>query len=152
MSTMTDKRTEDFLATSIKGLLQYTMEWMEARNTELLEQAGVVGTPAEIKLFASLRGRERTISELSRALGVTRQSVHNTVHKLVNAGLVQLTPSPNSKRDKLVVVTDQGQETRKLAAKNLRQIEQELAQRIGKQDLESLRAILLKHHQHSDSK
>ena len=144
---MIDDKDNKFLSTNVKGMLQDTLDWMNERNTKLLDQGGVVGTPAEIKLFASLRGRQRSISDLARVIGISRQAVHNTVHKLIDKGLVELIPAPDNDRDKLVAVTQLGQETRKVAAKNLRQIEAEFESRIGKRKLEQLRAILLKHQQ-----
>ena len=79
MSIMIDNRSKQFLATNIKGLFNDTLEWMEARNAELRCGSEFEGTPAEAKLFATLRGRARSISDLARAMGLSRQAVHNTV-------------------------------------------------------------------------
>ena len=93
---MIDEQTRKFLATNIKGLMSDMLEWMEARNADLRAGSEFQGTPAEARMFATLRGKERSISELARALGVSRQAVHTTVHRLVNAGVVELVSSPGN--------------------------------------------------------
>lgn len=120
-------------------------EWMENRNADLRKGSDFVGTPAEAKLFATLRGRQRSISELARVLGISRQAVHNTVHRLVAAGVVELIAAPDSNRDKYVHITKKGYEVQKMAAKNLRQIEKEFADSIGKENLELIRSLLIAH-------
>lgn len=145
MSIGIDKKNHEFLRKNIKGLMQDTLEWMEQRNAELRKDAGVNSTPAEAKLFASLRGEPRSISELARALGVSRQAVHATTKRLIAAGVVELTPHPSNRRDKLVTITQRGDSIRNMAANNIRVIEAELANSIGSDNLELLRAFLSKH-------
>ena len=145
MSTMIDNNSKEFLATSIKGLLQDTLEWMESRNAELRRGSEFEGTPAEAKLFATLRGRARSISDLARVMGLSRQAVHNTVHRLISAGVVDLVPMEGSKRDKLVQITERGQEIQKMAAKNLKRIERDMHKTIGAENVELLRSLLLEH-------
>lgn len=142
---MIDQRTRAFLATNIKGLLQDTLEWMEERNTALRSGSEFEGTPAEARVFAVLRGRERSISELARVIGVSRQAVHNTVHRLVESGVVEVASAPGNQRDKVVRITERGHDVQKMAAHNLRQIERELAKSIGRENLELLRSLLLQH-------
>ena len=141
---MVDENSKQFLATSLKGLLQDTLEWMEVRNSELRRGSEFEGTPAEAKLFATLRGRSRSISELARAIGVSRQAVHNTVHRLIEAGVVELVAQENSKRDKLVKITRKGTRVQAMAAKNLKVIENEMADRIGAKNVELIRSLLIK--------
>ncbi len=134
-----------FLSTNLKGLMQDMLEWMEQRNAELREGGEFTGTPAEAKLFAALRGRSRTISELARVLGVSRQAVHTTLKRLIHEGVLETVPHPDNKRDKLVQVTAKGVAVRKMAAANIKQIEVELAESIGGENVELVRALLLEH-------
>ncbi len=142
---MIDNKTRQFLATSLKGLLQDTLEWMDTRNASLREGSKFEGTPAEAKLFATLRGKARSISELARVMGVSRQAVHNTVHRLVDIGIVELVAVEGNKRDKLVTITTEGHKVQKMAAKNLKRIEQDMAETIGAENVELIRSLLLKH-------
>ena len=145
---MTDKGLSEadraFLATNLKGLLQDVMEQMDARNTELRGDTMFAdATPAEARLFAVLRGRERSISELARVLGVTRQAVHHTVHRLIDAEVVELIPAQHSRREKLVRITPTGSKVQAIAAANLRRIEAEMAERVGEAKLSTLRELLI---------
>lgn len=147
---MTDNKTlteadRQFLANNLKGLLQDTLEWMDVRNAELRADTGFAhATPAEARLFAVLRGRERSISELARALGVSRQAVHHTVHRLISAGVVELAPAAHSRREKLVRITEAGGQIQTMAARNLRQIEKEVAGHLGKENVQLIRTLLMK--------
>lgn len=134
-----------FLQQNLKGLMQDMLEWMEERNAQLREGGEFTGTPAEAKLFAVLRGRRRTISELARSLGVSRQAVHTTLKRLIHEGVLETVPHPDNQRDKLVQVTAKGQQVRKMAARNIRQIEAEVAQSIGEENMERMRELLLEH-------
>ncbi len=139
-----DEADRAFLATNLKGLLQDVMERMDARNTELRDNTVFAdATPAEARLFAVLRGRERSISELARVLGVTRQAVHHTVHRLVDADVVELIPAEHSRREKLVCITPTGRKVQAIAAENLKKIEAEIARHIGEAKLSTLRALLI---------
>jgi DNA-binding MarR family transcriptional regulator len=145
MSIMIDNKTKQFLATSLKGVLNDTLEWMENRNAELRKGSEFEGTAAEAKLFATLRGRPRSISELARVMGLSRQAVHTTVHKLVKAGVIDVVTSDTNRRDKMVRITVYGQQVQRMAAKNLRQIETDMARSIGRDNVELIRSLLMQH-------
>ncbi len=141
---MIDDKTRQFLATNLKGLLADTVEWMEARNVELRQSTRYSGaTPAEAKLFATLRGGERSVSDLARAIGVSRQAVHRTAHRLQEQGVVRIVPSPDDARIKIVQITEGGHRVQEMAAKNLRQIESEMAAEMGRKNLETIRGLLV---------
>jgi DNA-binding MarR family transcriptional regulator len=142
---MIDNKTKQFLATSLKGILNDTLEWMENRNAELRKGSEFEGTAAEAKLFATLRGRPRSISELARVMGLSRQAVHTTVHKLVKAGVIDVVTSDPNRRDKMVRITVYGQQVQRMAAKNLRQIETDMARSIGRDNVELIRSLLMQH-------
>jgi DNA-binding MarR family transcriptional regulator len=143
---MLDERTRRFLETNVKGLLQDTLDWMEQRNAELREHSPFAdATLADAKFFACLRGRERALSDVARTLGVSRQAAHHTAHRLVVQGVIELVPSPHDGREKLVRITPHGNAAQVLAARNLRQIERELARNIGRDNVELVRDLLVKH-------
>lgn len=88
------------------------------------------------------RSSEVTISDVGRALGVTRQAASKTVGGLCAQGYVTLTPSAADRREKLVLLTDRA--TDYLAAQRAaaRRIERRLRQSIGDGAFEGLRALL----------
>lgn len=131
------------LSLSLKALLRKSLEWVESEQALLLEDSPYKSaSPAEVKLFAALEGRRKSIAELSRKLAVSRQAAHQTVKKLSARGLVVLEHAENNRRDKIVTITEEGMQARKLTAKHFRQIEAQVSKNIGKKNLESLRQLL----------
>lgn len=69
----TDPKADPLLRESIKALLRDSLPWVESEQLKLLQDSLYAGASnAEIKLFAALRGTSRSISELSRYLGISR--------------------------------------------------------------------------------
>jgi DNA-binding MarR family transcriptional regulator len=87
-------------------------------------------------------GRPLTVPQIARHMGLTRQSVHATVKRLIADGLVELEPNADHRRSQLVRMTEQGE--RRYAAIDRLQIEwvNRLARRIGRSDLETTRRVL----------
>ena len=129
---------------NIKGLVQDLTEKLDARMDAL-----IVGTPVERirpsdkKTFMLIARHPRTISELARALRITRQATHKSVLRLIEHGVIELQPAPDSKRDKIPIVTEKGQQIRRIAAQNLDKIEAEIEAKISKRRLEEFRETLI---------
>jgi DNA-binding MarR family transcriptional regulator len=87
-------------------------------------------------------GRPLTVPQIARHMGLTRQSVHATVKRLMADGLVELEPNVDHRRSQLVRLTERG-ESRYAAIDDL-QIAwvNRLARRIGISDLETTRRVL----------
>ncbi|MEM7302431.1 MAG: MarR family winged helix-turn-helix transcriptional regulator [Pseudomonadota bacterium] len=98
--------------------------------------------PADQRLFGQLRGRPVPMIALHKQLGITRQAAHNSILRLVEHGVVDIVSSPDNRKNKIVVVTEKGQQLRKLAAQSIQEIEADCAKRIGPERLELLRDIL----------
>ena len=133
---------DDFLNENINRLMQDKSEWIMDRVRAQKQGEGNLLTEAEGKIMSTLRGRELTVSEIARLRGVSRQAIHRTVTGLVEKGYLRLDPAPGSERDKIVVVTAEGQKLRKQVGQMLKKVEDEIAKAIGKDRLETLRAIL----------
>ena len=136
---------ENFLKTNLLRLLLETSEWMESEMLKLNQNSEYRGTIAEIKLFNALRGQEKSISELARILGISRQAVHKTIHKLKDKGYLELKTSKDNKKDKKVIITDSGQTIRKEGAEYLIEIEKKVSWNIGERNLIYLKEILIEH-------
>lgn len=52
--------------------------------------------------------KDRTVAQIARYIGVTRQSVQRIANDLERDGLVEFTPSPSDARTQLVTLTDEG--------------------------------------------
>jgi DNA-binding MarR family transcriptional regulator len=130
-----------------KTLLRYLLlarsDWMEARIMEGAHRNGYGDvTAAMSRLFAQLRGRPVGLSELARALTVSRQAVHQLAMEAAQLGLVEFVASESDGRVKLLRFTQKGWAMSESAARELERIESELAQQIGADDLAELRRIL----------
>ena len=136
---------QSLLETNFLRLLLEISEWMESEMLELSQNSEYQGSIAEIKLFNALRGQEKSISELARILGVSRQAVHKTIHKLKDKGYLELVISRNNKKDRLVKITQSGQDIRKQGAEYLMKIERKLSWSIGERNLDYVKEILLEH-------
>lgn len=146
------QKNEKILRNSLKALLRDALDWIESEQDILLQDSPFASaSSAEVKLFAALRGQSRSISELSRYLGVSRQAVHHTVHKLVAKSVVSLEHSKTNQRDKLVVISDEGRKVQAMTAKHFQTIENKMATRIGRANTDTLREILLDHRSKTQS-
>ena len=56
----------------------------------------------------ALEERPLTVPQIARRMGLTRQSVHATVQRLVREGLLELAPNQDHRRSALVGLTRQG--------------------------------------------
>jgi DNA-binding MarR family transcriptional regulator len=148
MSTMIDnlKPTFDYLETNLMRLVLEMAEKMQEDSITFNKSAKYKkATPAQIRIFDTLRGKKESISSLSRKLGISRQATHKSVHQLVDLGLLSLEKSSNS-RDLMVVYTEEGRKARLFGAKNLIKIEEKMIKDLGKDDYLNLKRILLKHY------
>src|SRR5918994_1778195 len=68
----------------------------------------------------ALAERPLTVPQIARRMGITRQSVHATVKRLVADGLVELAPNVDHRRSQLVRLTELGE--RRYEAIDQRQI------------------------------
>lgn len=91
--------------------------------------------PSDIRLFVTAARAEKTISEIARELGITRQAAQMSVQRLIKLNVVELRPAPANKRDKLVAITQKGQLASKSARLQIQVLEAELAAVIGEQEL-----------------
>ena len=142
---MLDNKTNEFLEKNIMRLMMENIEWMEKEMNHTIAKNSYSLTPAETKLFNTLRGRNRSISELSRVMGLSRQAVHKTTHRLIENGYLELAVSNVNKRDRHVCITPEGLKVRQFGASILKEIEKKLSKSIGKENLELIRDTLTKH-------
>jgi DNA-binding MarR family transcriptional regulator len=90
----------------------------------------------------ALAERPLTVPQIARRMGLTRQSVHATVKRLVEEGLVELAPNADHRRSQLVRLTGIGE--RRYAAIDRRQVAwvNRLADGIARSDLETAARVL----------
>ena len=141
---MIDKKDDRFLSANIKGLMmtllgRWNAEMDEGRaNTEFADIRA-----SDMRVFGQLRGRTVKLSMIHRELGFSRQAAQQAVDRLVAHGVLKVELAEGSKRDKLVSVTEKGQDLRALAARQIREIEETCAEAVGEEGKETLRWLLV---------
>ncbi|MEM9393586.1 MAG: MarR family winged helix-turn-helix transcriptional regulator [Pseudomonadota bacterium] len=140
---MIDKVDDDFLGQNIKGMMMTLIaEWNAQMDEARAETAFADVRPADIRVFAQLRGRTVKLSDIHREMGFSRQAAQQAVDRLVAHGMVAVHPVPESKRDKVVSITEKGHLWRSIAASQIRLIEVQIAETLGEDTKETLRQCL----------
>lgn len=90
----------------------------------------------------ALSERPLTVPQIARRMGITRQSVHATVKRLVSDGLVELAPNADHRRSQLVRLTELGRG--RYDALDRRQAEwaNRLARGIGRAEFDTAARVL----------
>ena len=141
---MIDEKDDAFRGQNIKGLMMTLIaQWNAAMDDARADTEFATVRPADIRVFAQLRGRTVKLSAIHREMGFSRQAAQQAVERLVTHEMIAVTPDPDSKRDKVVTITEKGQRWRSIAAASIRSIETEIANTIGESAKEALREHLI---------
>jgi DNA-binding MarR family transcriptional regulator len=90
----------------------------------------------------ALADRPLTVPQIARRMGLTRQSVHVTVRRLIHDGLLEMTPNVDHRRSQLVCLTERGRAA--YAAMDVRQATwvNRIADGIGRAELNTTARVL----------
>lgn len=118
-------------------------EWFDVA---LRERLAGNGWPAlsrnQAQVFPLLAPGGTSQTEVSRRLGVTRQSAHTLLGQLVELGILERAPGLTDHRLVLVHLTSSGRRLAKDAAGILASLELELASRVGAARVDGLRETM----------
>jgi DNA-binding MarR family transcriptional regulator len=98
---------------------------------------------AHTALFPHLSSEGVRGADIAKQLGVTKQAVSQLVTELEEWGVVEQVADPRDGRAKLVRFTPQGEQGLLQGLSVLRELEQELADKIGKRRMQELHTALL---------
>lgn len=84
------------------------------------------------------------LTEIARRIGVTKQAAAQWVNELEEMGMLEKVPDPSDGRAKLVRFSKQGQGNLLVGLQLLKETEHVLTQRLGQDQMDQLRSILLK--------
>lgn len=140
---MIDKRDDAFLGQNIKGMMMTLIaHWNAQMDDTRAETEFAAIRPADIRVFAQLRGRSVKLSHIHREMSFSRQAAQQAVDRLLDHDMITVTSVPGSKRDKVVSITGKGQRWRAIAASQIREIEEQIGVAIGADGKETLRQHL----------
>ncbi|MET7339205.1 MarR family winged helix-turn-helix transcriptional regulator [Nonomuraea sp. NPDC005650] len=88
-------------------------------------------------------GRPLTVAQIARRMGLTRQSVHALVRRLVDQGLVEFAPNADHRRSPLVQLTDAGSAAYSILDRRQVEWANRLGARIPESDLETAERVLI---------
>lgn len=114
--------------------------WFDEALQAKLESLGYPGVGrTQSLLLANIAGGEHRAIRLARNLGVSRQAISQILADLEAREIITVTTDPDDRRARIVDYHPRATELRKAAAGILHELEQTLAERIGKDRLEALR-------------
>jgi DNA-binding MarR family transcriptional regulator len=133
----------EFPGDNIRSLLERVSIGLDLR-LEAYRQATPyeAARPSDVKIFVLAVLQPRTMSDLARLSGVSRQAVHSSIKRLMRLRLVALEPVPGNQRDKLVVITESGKVARTVGIQLVHRFENECMSVIGPDGLTKLRELL----------
>ena len=112
----------------------WTTRMDDARNeTEFAEVC-----PADIRVFAQLRGRTVKLSQMRREMDFSRQAAQQAVDRLIGHDISVASDDPGRQGDKIVSITEKGPRWQSFAARQIRHIETETGDVTGEDAKEAL--------------
>jgi DNA-binding MarR family transcriptional regulator len=109
---------------------------------QLSADEGLTSARWQVLGAIALAERPLTVPQIARRMGLTRQSVHATVNRLVRDGFLELAPNADHRRSPIVGLTKQG--SAKYEALDARQVAwiNRLARGIARSDIETAVRVL----------
>ena len=130
-------------------LLAMTYRAMGDQFHDRLRQIGLEPLrPAHGYVFRFLKTKRATTVDIGQHLGVTKQAAAKIVNELDEWGYVLREPHPADKRAQYVTLTTKGRDYLKFADNLWADLEQEMADAIGRQTLDTIKTGLAAYLQH----
>lgn len=135
-TTIGDAATDLILAIfRARGLLIEAGDRLGAKH-------GLTSATWQVLGAIALAERPLTVSQIARRMGLTRQSVHATVRRLVRDGLVELARNDDHRRSHLVRLTDLGDRTYRAIDRDQASWINELVRGMTRSELDTARRAL----------
>ena len=118
-------------------------QWIEERLQELIRESGFAeARPAFNAVFVHLPADGCRLTELARRADMSKQAMAELVDELVTLGYLVRFPDPADRRAKLILRSEKGLEVSRTAWTAFAQIDREIAERLGEEDFQRMRALL----------
>jgi DNA-binding MarR family transcriptional regulator len=100
--------------------------------------------PAAANVFPFVTPEGITVSELAELAQVRKQTMAQAVDQLERMGYVERRPNPDDRRSRLVFLTERGEAVRPVTHATAARVEERWAELTSPEELEALRASLLR--------
>jgi DNA-binding MarR family transcriptional regulator len=135
-TTIGEAATELILSTfRARGLLIEAGDRLGAKH-------GLTSARWQVLGAIALAERPLTVSQIARRMGLTRQSVHATVDRLVRDGLLEFARNDDHRRSPLVRLTDLGDRTYRAVDRDQARWIDELVRGMTRTELDTSRRVL----------
>jgi DNA-binding MarR family transcriptional regulator len=140
---MVDEQVRPVPIDNIRTLLYYLGLAIDGRMAQFRRGTAYENVrQSDVRVFVRASRGTYTISDIARELQITRQAAQSSVQRLIKLQVIALKTLPGNKRDKVVVITPKGALANRSAGQQVLNLEDELADMIGKDKLEELRSSL----------
>jgi DNA-binding MarR family transcriptional regulator len=113
-----------------------------AAGDALVAPVGLTSARWQVMGAIAFSDGPKTVAQLARAMGLTRQSVQRIVNELAQANFVQLVENPDHKRAKRIIFTKSGTVLFAAASKRQRPWAMALARNLDANDIDRSSALL----------
>jgi DNA-binding MarR family transcriptional regulator len=124
------------------ALLTASAWFDQALLARLAARGGPSLSPNRSRAFLAMSAGPVRVSELARELDISRQAAHKLLDTLAADGLVERHTDERDHRAHVVSLTNRGLAVARAAGTILRELEDELTERIGSQHVDALRMAL----------
>jgi DNA-binding MarR family transcriptional regulator len=100
--------------------------------------------PAHANVFPFVPPEGITVSGLAELARVRKQTMAQAVEQLESMGYVERRPNPDDRRSRLVYLTERGESVKPVTHATAARVEERWAQLMSPEELEALRATLLR--------
>ena len=109
-----------------------------------LERKGEYITDTEAHMLGMIDAKCMTVAEIARKMNISRQGAHKCAKKLIDSEYIKMNVIEGNNRDKLLVLTKKGQDycCEMLILKQ--QVEEEIKNKLGHENVELLKKLLRK--------
>ena len=123
--------------------LMKRLHWFQEGLERALEPAGLDPiTRSQAFIMGHIAAGERRASKIAANLGVSRQAISQSLIELEQMGYIELVPDPDDKRARIIRFKAEFAEEGRICGAIFRELEQELARRIGARRISALRESL----------
>jgi DNA-binding MarR family transcriptional regulator len=137
---------ENFPARPLIGLLLRLLYQHYAQDIDAaLRDAGFDDLrPPHANVFPFVPPEGITVSELAELARVRKQTMAEAVEQLERMGYVERRPNPHDRRSRLVLLTSRGESVKPVTHATAARVEERWAELTSPEELEALRASLLR--------